>query len=173
VTGDDLARLLWLLRRFRRQVEVDLLQHVGADLGVLWRGRRWRLLLNLIDHLPRHTWTQQAMADDPEYAQKIADAVAARKAKMVVDDDELAWSPPLQQYTPEVEALASVVDAVNALRTTFIMANSEKGAQPPQIPPYPRPVTLVATMREKAQRKARWTAHETLADRMLPGRRKP
>lgn len=167
VDGDDLTRLLWLLSKFSREIEVDLHQHVGVDLGELWRGRRWRLLLNLLDHLPRATWTQQAMAGDQEYSEKVAEALASRSAAGDVDPDV---GPPLVEYSPEVAALASVVDAVNALRVTFIQANLEKGKEPPRIPPYPRPRPLLDRLVEKKERALRWAAHESLASRLLPER---
>lgn len=166
VVGDDLTRLLWLVKTFRAEIEYDLLARLGADLGALWRERRWRLLLNLIDRLPRATWTHQAMANHPEYAERAAAAIAARRAK----EDAEEWSPPLVESSPEVMATYSLIDAVNALRATLIMANSKPGAQPPKIPPHPRPTSLVTTMLEKAQRQARWSAHEKLAARVLPGR---
>lgn len=166
VDGDDLDRLVWIVDHFSRELEVDLLQRVGADLGELWRRRRWRLLLNLIDHLPRTTWSWQAMVNHPEYAQKVADAVWRNRK-----DQGEEYSAPLIEHTPEVAALASVVDAVNALRTVLMQVNMKPGQQPPKIPPYPRPRTLVDTLYSKKDRIERWVAHERLADRLLPHRR--
>lgn len=168
VEGEQLQRLLWIVKRFSAEIEFDLLQRVGVDLGELWRARRWRLLLNLVDHLPRNTWTQQAMANDPEYAAKLADALAERRLK---EDPDKEPTTQLIEWTPEVAALASVVDAVNAVKGVLIMTNSKKGAPPPKITPYPRPETLVDTMVAKAQRAKRWSSHEKLADRLLMRRR--
>jgi len=170
VEGNQLQRLVWMLKTFHDEIEFDLLQRVGVDVGELWRARRWRLLLNLIDRLPRNTWTQQAMANHPEYAERVAESLAARRDKPDADEP---WTLPLIDYTPEVAALASVVDAVNALRAVTIAANSKAGVKPPVIPPYPRPTTLVDTMVGKAQRQSRWTAHKNLADRLLAGRTPP
>jgi hypothetical protein len=168
VVGHDLERLLWIVSRFWREIEVDLLQRVGADLGTLWRDRRWRLLLNLIDHLPRASWSQAAMANDEEYATLVSRSIL--EGPSVRDDEE--WSPPLVEMTPEVVVLSTLVDAVNALRTTLIMANSKPGSAPPKIPPYPRPNTLLDKMVASAKRNQRWHAHEKLADRLLPNRNK-
>lgn len=169
VAGDDLARLLWILGHFRNEVEVDLLQRVGVRLGDLWQRREWRLLLNLIDHLPRTTWTQQAMANHPEYAEKVAEAIAKRRSADVSDE---APSYPLLDWSPEVAGLAAVVDAVNALRSTLIAVNLERGKQPPKIEPFPRPRPLVDTMVDKKERALRWARHEDLTRRLLPAREK-
>jgi hypothetical protein len=168
--GTDLERLLWLLRRFRDDVEYDLRKHLGVDLGELWRARRWRMLLNYVDRLPRASWTYMAMTNDPSYAEAMADAIAKRSTSTLEEEPP---SRPLVESTPEVAVLSDLVDAVNALRATFIMANKKPGSPDPVIPPYPRPVTLVDRMTEKAKRKARWAAHESLADRILLRRRTP
>jgi hypothetical protein len=168
IDGDGLARLLWIVGTFSSELEVDLLQHVGVSLGDLWRRRQWRLLLNLIDHLPRATWSWQAMANHPEYAERIAGQVAARR--LLADPDE-GPSPSLVEHTPEVAALTSVIDAINALRVTVMQANTPSGKSIPKIPPYPRPRTLIDSMIDSKERMQRWAKHEELANRLLPHRR--
>lgn len=165
--GAQLDRLLWILQRFRADVEYDLRKHLGLDLGAMWRARRWREILDSIDRLPRATWTYQSMVNDPDYAEAMAEARANAKDE---GDDEPP-SRPLVESTPEVAAISDLIDAVNALRVTYIMANKKEGSPDPKIPPYPRPRTLLDTMTEKAKRKARWAAHESLADRVLTRRR--
>ncbi len=56
--GDDLQRLVWLVRTFRAELEYDLRRQLGLSLGELWRGRRWRELLGYVDHLPRIAYCQ-------------------------------------------------------------------------------------------------------------------
>lgn len=74
----------------------------------------------------------------------------------------------MSTYSPELEALAAIHDAVNQLRVAFIMANSKKGSKKPDIPPYPRPVTMI----EEARRQARRERHEALVARVLPHKRR-
>ena len=52
--GDTAAavRLAELLSRYGESIEADLALK-GWDLTELWRARRWRFVLNLVDHLPR------------------------------------------------------------------------------------------------------------------------
>lgn len=165
VDGDDLARLLWILRTFRAHVEYDLQHVLGVSLSDLWQHRQWRRLLNLIDHLPRTTWTQSAMVNHPDYAERIAEAMARQRLALAEDDEP---STPLTEWTPEVSLLATLVDAVNALRTTLIATNLDKGKQPPKIPSYPRPRTLVSSMVDKKERALAWAAHERIASQLLP-----
>lgn len=167
VDGDDLGRLTWILGTFREEVEVDLLQRVGVRLRDLWQQREWRLLLNLIDHLPRATWTWSRMANHPEYAERVAAVIA--KKRIEAEDDP---SPSLLDWTPEAGLLAGVIDAINALRHTLMQVNTERGKQTPKIPPYPRPRTLVDSMVDTKERALRWAAHDRLANRVLPHRQK-
>lgn len=168
LSGDDLGRLQWVASTFRKELEIDLLQRLGLRLGDLWRERQWRLLLNLIDHLPRTTWTQSAMINHPEYAEHVSKHVAKRNLER--DPDEFT-PDSLVDFTPEAALLMGVIDAVNALRHTLMVVNTPAGKQVPQIPPYPRPRTLVDTMVAKQERMMRWSAHERLTERLLPHRK--
>lgn len=167
-TEPETQRLVWIVQHFWREMEVDLLQHSGVDLAQFWARRRWRQILNLVDHLPRATWTHQAMVNHPEYAAKMAEAIA--KAHLERDDEEDSGGGSMVEHTPEAALLKDLIDCVNALRATIIMANSKAGSPAPKIAPYPRPKTLVDTMTEKAKRQARWSAHHKLVARVLPGR---
>lgn len=166
VDGDDLKRLVWTVHTFHRELEVDL-QRVGVDLHALWQSRRWRRLLNQIDHLPRTTWTWTAMANHPDYAANVATAIAAKRIDAIGEDETPS---SLVDYSTEASLLMGVIDAINELRATFIRANSKPGAQAPKIPPYPRPRTLVDAMVDKQERMLRWKQHDDLAARLLPGR---
>lgn len=95
------------------------------NLGELWRARRWRFLLNLIDHLPRDSHYVEAAAQDDELA--AYRRTPSGKAEMRVAE----WSP-------EVAVLASVHDIVAQLLAVTYAANGNK---PPKISPYPRPMT--------------------------------
>lgn len=169
--GDDLRRLVWMVGTFARPLAVDLRRLYGLSLGDLWRERRWRELLTLIDYLPRATWSQMAIANHPEHAERMAKAIAQRKLESFDAEGEEESGPPLIDYTPEVAMLANVVDAVSSVRHAIIQVNSEKGKTPKAPPPMPRPRTLVDRLVEKQERMIRWDKHESLAARLLPNRK--
>lgn len=107
------------------------------------------------------------MANHPEHAERLAEALAKRRLATVGAEQPGA---PLVEHSPEVAVMSSVVDAINALRVTFIQANSQRGAQIPKIPPYPRPSTLTDRLVDKKELALRWAAHASLTSRLLPGR---
>lgn len=159
-------RLAYLVDRYDAALEFDLRVHAaGADLGELWRARRWRTLLNLIDHLPSHTYYAEAVSNDEEHADMIAKAEAARREN---GQPEEKWTPPLRSWTPEMGKLTEILDAVRGLNFTLIAVNSEKGkaGQPP--PPSPRPMTAIDKARKRADYHRRLESHKSLVARMLP-----
>lgn len=171
LVGDDLRRLVWMVGTFSRPLAVDLRRLYGVSLGDLWRDRRWRELLELIDYLPRASWSQMAIANHPEHADRMAKAIAQRRLDTfgTVEEDP---GPPLVEFTPEVAMLANVVDAISAVRHAIIQVNSSsKGPKPKPPPPMPRPRTLVDRLVEKQERIIRWGKHEALADRLLARRK--
>lgn len=162
----DIQRLLYVLDKHDRHVEYDLRAHAGVDLLELWHGRRWRLLLNLIDHLPRHSFYSEAVANDPEHARLLAKANAERAAA----GEEKKHTPPMTTWTPEVGAIADLIDAVNGVNYTLKAVNSDKKVKPPE--PYPRPVTALQGATKRAQYERRKAAHESLVARVLPHKKK-
>jgi hypothetical protein len=147
-----------VIGKYRAEIEYDLrAQLPGTDLGELWRSRRWRLLLNLIDHLPRNSYYAQAVANDEEHARMLLESMQGEKSD---------HSPALSTWTQEAAILADLVDAVNALQHTLIAVNSTKGAGKPK-DPYPRPKTAI----DRVRRQVRQERHEALANRMLSRRR--
>lgn len=167
--SSDVERLFYLLERYDKDIEVDLRAHAGgADLGQLWRSRRWRLLLNLIDHLPRHSYYSHAVAHDEEHAKLLAKAQAERAEQ----GEQKAPSPPLFQWTPEVNALADLIDAVHSMHHTLRLVNSDpKKKQPTPPAPYPRPQTAIQGATQRAKHEARRKRHEALVARVLPHKR--
>lgn len=99
------------------------------------------------------------VSKDPEHAKMLAEAGDSKKRVAEL---------PMSQYSQEAEILADLVDAVNGLRRDFIMANSKKGAKRPEIPPYPRPRTML----KEARRELRREKHEALVARVLPHKRR-
>jgi hypothetical protein len=107
----------------------------------VWRGTMSpRTLLNLIEHLPRTSAYQQALANDDEVA-----------AAAMADEPSSRNDLPLSEFSPEVEALASVVDRLGEVTAVLINANGGK-AKPPK--PYPRPVTAWDRVRARRHQDA-------------------
>lgn len=106
-------------------------------MGALWRSRQYRKLLNLIDHLPRASFYNEALGDDEELALLLADRPMPEPVEH------------LSQWTKENELLALLVDRVNDLLTIFIAANSRQA--PPRIAPLLRPSTAIQRARLEQQ----------------------
>ena len=114
-------------------------------------------MLNLIDRLPSHSFTVEAMANDDEY-------VAA--SLKVSGKEKRTSAPPLSAETPEVQLLRLVADRIDGLMRVTIKAH---GGEPGRGEPLPRPVT--AFDRIKA-REAEREVDEILAA-VLPNGAKP
>jgi hypothetical protein len=130
------------------------------DLGGLWRSRQWRKLLNLIDHLPQDTWYHQMISEDIEHAMMILRA--QKRAKERGDRVEPPKGPQVKTWSPEVDALTRVLDAVN--NVAYVTA---KGAGSKSIKP-PRPALRPQTAMERAKLRLRQEEHDILVRRMLP-----
>lgn len=121
------------------------------DLADEWKSRRWRRLINLIDHLPRDSFMHEAMADDEELAEHMLASEPAEKPPV------RRWS----EYGIQVELLAGIYDRLAEVPNAIAAAN---GAKPRKVKPYPRPVTAMERVRERrAKRK-----HRSVVARMLP-----
>jgi hypothetical protein len=167
---NDLRRLIYLVDRYRDALEVDLQSQYRIDLVAIWRQRRWRFLLNLIDHLPRNTWYHQAVLDDPEHVQALIDA-EMRQEQEKSEGAEPA-GPPLHTWSPELEAITNVLDAVRGVSHTVAAVNSEKGKTPQPPKPSPRPSSALDRARKKAKAERKQARHESLVARMLPHKAK-
>lgn len=133
----------------------------GIDPGALWRSRQWRLLLNLIDHLPQNTWYQAAVSMDPEHAEMVI--AAQEKARKSGEPDPGPKAPSMAIWSPEVDMLAKVLDAVNGVMTAVIKS---AGGNPKDPKPTPRPANAM----EVARLRKRSREHEKMKARLLPGR---
>lgn len=118
------------------------------DLGRLWSERRWRLLLNLIDHLPRNSFFIEAVGNDDELA-KLAPASSGPHVER------------LSQWSHESELLAVIIDRLGALVSVEVAA---AGGKPPKIEPYARPVTAA----QRARTLSPIGRHEALVARLMP-----
>jgi hypothetical protein len=104
----------------------------------MWRDREWRKMLNLIDHLPGHSFFNEARANDPDIA------------KMLAEMPTPAHSERLSNWTPEIAMLAVIADRLGSLIVVESMIGSG-GKSKPDIKPLERPQTLLAKMRESSR----------------------
>lgn len=159
---DHARRLAFLVGRYRRQLEVDLRVVYREDLTTLWSSRRWRALLNLIDHLPRNTYYSEAVANDEEHAKALAEAAEARRGETEGEDP----GPPMHLWDQNAAMTAELIDAVHGLTFTVAAANGAKNLKPPN--PYTRPKTAIDKMKRQVYAANRQKQHEALVARLLP-----
>lgn len=138
--------------RFGDAIEYDLAVR-QVDLVTEWGKRRFRYLLNLINHLPRNSAYVQALTDDDEWAEQVlASAQSNRPAH-----------PRMQDWSPELELLTSLYDRVGELVRVSVAAT---GSRPKRLQPAPRPVTAL----DRARARRRKAQHQRLVTTMLPHR---
>lgn len=156
-------RLAHLVDHYIDTLTYDLQAHLNSDLGSLWRARRWNTLLAMIDRLPAWSNYHNAVANDPEHAEMLATALAEDEER---DDSSVTSGPSLTSWTPEVEAITRLIDAVKVLHYVIPASQGSKSAKQP--PPEPRPVTLLESARKRATYNRRKAKHDALARRILP-----
>ena len=118
------------MSRYERQITSDLAEQ-GWDVPALFRARRWRFLLTLIDGLGSTSRTTVAILNDPDRFEEIARSVAETEA--TADDTEVR----MREQTPVVRLLQDIFDLVSAA-----FGGKE---------PYPRPVSAVELAPEDAR----------------------
>lgn len=123
---------------------------------MLWRRRRWRYLLNLIDHLPRDSAYMEAIANDEQLAEQLVRNLP----------EQAPAGPRLSDWSPEVEALYALVDRVVELIHVTAAAS---GAKPGKVRMSPRPVTAI----ERARNRQRASKHKSLVARVMRDRPPP
>lgn len=159
-------RLAYLCHRYRSALTSDLRSSAGVDLGTLWRERRWRTLLDLIDHLPRTSWFASSVANDEEHAKALAETLATRKD----EGERTDYGVSLRDWSPEVERLANLEDLVQRLIFVTLGVNGNKPAEPT---PAQRPKTATMRAMQSAERLRREQAHRDLVARVLPKKANP
>lgn len=75
------------------------------------------------------------------------------------DQAQQAYAPPMSTWSPQVELLTSILDAVRESGVMAVMAAGAKGIQPPK--PSPRPKTAL----QRVQMKVQMEQHEALVAR--------
>lgn len=111
------------------------------DLAVWWQQRRWVGLLELIDELPSASRFNEAVLNDPEFAE----AVAARETGSDNKGDE--WSPRISEFDLHALLLRDVIQGVQGVQAAVIAL---AGGKPPKQSPYPAPRTALDEARERA-----------------------
>ncbi len=114
----------------------------------LWRRRRWRLLLNVIEGLPRHSAYGEALALDESLVDP-ASASARPSAEQA--------RPSVREWSPEVELLAAIFDRLNGV----IQIQSEKNLR---LKPWPSPLTAAEVLRQRERRNNRRRLAELVAE---------
>lgn len=142
------------MSRWGEAVWADL-EFRGIDARDLWRRRDWVNLLNLIDHLPSHSFYKEAQALDPDVAAAYLDEVGEQAG------EEDANYERFSEFTPEVRQLVALRDGVEQL-TRAVIASA--GVKPGPFKAAQRPEGALAKVKE-ARRRAR---HRWLSQRLIP-----
>lgn len=140
-TPADDARLTAMLDhpQYRDAVEYDLLGF-GLDLGVEYRERRWRRLLNVVDRLGRSTQFGETLSQDEDVAKQImAEERKGRKAAPA--------RRKMSEFGVQEELLALAVDRLAELVQAHAVS---AGAKPRQVKPVARPETALSRLRKKS-----------------------
>lgn len=127
---------MFLVRRYGEAIEADLALR-GWDLAVLWRKRRFRFLLNIINHLPRDSYFVEAIAQDDEIAEAHKDEPTPR------------YEVSVAEFGATQELLAAIHDLIAQLNTNFVTANSSKRNAAKRTKPWPRPITATGRLKKK------------------------
>lgn len=149
----EAARVGHLLDRYGDHLQADLRAHYdGVDVLDLWRGRLTvDELANLIDHLPRTSAYQDALAHDEEMASTITGQPPEPKP------------PRLTEFGPDIEILAAIHDRLGELGNAVIAAG---GGTPRTLRPWVRPVTAFDRIRAERRR----AGAEDLLRQLVPDR---
>lgn len=153
----QMRRLIYMMERYSKGIEFDLRAHLQLSLGELWRGRRWRELLNYIDQLPSNTQMNRLMSQDEEHMTAI----------MRSQKGEQSSAPSMADWSLLNSQIATLIDAVNRGTAVQQAIANPKGAKP-KIVPMPRP----ATAAEKVEKRLTKERHEEMVSLLLPGRRR-
>lgn len=164
-------RLAYLIDHYRGAIVYDLMTYAQADLGDLWRERRWLLLLHLLDRLPTYSQFASAVAMDEDHAKMVAEAIQAQREREGADAKPAG--PALTTWTPELAMLTNLLDAVRGVQHAVVAVNSSKGKTPEPPKPSPRPRTPLEDILRTLEYQRRKAAHESLVARVLRKKRPP
>lgn len=119
---------------------------------MLWRERRWRELLTLIDWLPRNTAYMEAISNDDEMAEQVL--------RQPESQQRGSRRPRISEWSAEMEKLTDLVDRMGEVMQAVV---ASAGGKPPKVHPQPRPKTAVDRLREKK----RYEHHRKVVSRVV------
>lgn len=120
---------------------------------MLWRTRKWKKILLILEHLPRTSAYAEAMATDERLAKSLAALPeSTRKAQ---------WRRSYREFTPEVEMLSALFDRVGEL---IRVTAGVRGARTKQPMSAPRPIPAI----DRIKRQSAEEKHRRLTARVLP-----
>lgn len=155
--GMDLYRLLYMMERYADGIEYDLRNHLGVDMGELFRSRRWRVLVNYIDMLPSNSHKNRLVTLDEEHMEAILSSKQAQSGE---------YKPSMSDWGQLENMMATLIDAVNR-NTETVHATAQGKKKPLRIPNYPRPATAADRVKVKIQKRK----HEEMVNMLLPAKR--
>lgn len=116
-------------------------------------------ILDCLEHLPRTSAYKCAVAEDEDLAREVAADITSAD-----DLPKPSKTPPMREWSPEVEALRDLQDVLDQTLRVLVKAN---GGKPGKHRPYPRPVTALSRAIRSARQKLRYERHRSLVDRVL------
>ena len=150
-----IERLTFYLSRFRDAIEADLAFR-GVSLNQLFAQKKWRLLLNLINHLPPNSYFNEALTNDREVMMEMHRIQEARREGS--DGEERPVGPRVSQVSEEARRLGEVVTELRRLGSYVMVASPKSSATKPQsVKPYPQPVMIDGATGDWIGRKAQST----------------
>lgn len=108
-------------------------------------------MLNLIEHLPRASYFREAYSLDEDIAEQMAGLEIPERTER------------LSEWTPEREAIAAAVDAINNLVYVTTVGIAGKASRPST---FPRPEMAVQRVRDRRDAEK----YRDLVDRITPKR---
>jgi hypothetical protein len=159
-------RLIFLVGSYQRELEYDFAHELpGENFGQLWRSRRWKKLLELIDRLPRNSQYRQALMNDEEAAEQYLREFERDPEAVGSADD---GRPPMAEFTLEAELLLDLVNEVKALRSEAISMETGKS---PKMRFRKGPMTAIERVRLRLDQEQHNDLVSILAPRDEHGRR--
>lgn len=111
------------------------------DLAQLVADERWDALDDFIQGLPPNSHLNEGMANDPDYADQIAEQ----------DEPGPEWAPRISQWDLAAVMRAEQLAALHGIQSAILLSN---GGKPVPYKPFPRPVTEIEGARERLEKRA-------------------
>lgn len=106
----------------------------------MWAERRWRELLNLINHLPPNSHFNEALTSDREVMVKMEQIAEARRQAGA--EDEKPNGPRVSLVSEEARRLGELIASVNYLGKLVVASSMKAKGKPGPYVPYPAPVAI-------------------------------